>query len=72
MIKKPAPEEFLLSEAGIRHTPTEAMFIPYPADPAHGTWRQGNSEESANYQTDEVRELGRKLWEKFLNQKVKR
>ena len=66
MLKTPAADEFQVSEAGVRHVPTDERFVPYPGKPADGSWRDGHAKNAADYDQDEVRKLGRKIWAKFL------
>ena len=65
-MKKPSENEFEISEAGVRHRPTNEKFIPYPGKPADGSWRDGHWDQSGEYEQEEVRTMGRKLWAKFV------
>jgi hypothetical protein len=65
-MKKPAPGDYDISAAGVRHLPTGEWFVPYPGKPADGTWRDGHAKGVEEYDQDEVRTLGRKLWAKFI------
>jgi len=67
MLKKPTLQEFELSEAaGIRHRPTEERFVPYPGKPGDGVWKDGHTIAAADYDMDEVRQMGRNLWAKRI------
>ena len=72
-LTKPSPEEFELSDAGLRHKPTDSTFIPYPGNPTVGSWRDGTQDNFKKaqkvYSFEEVRQMGNKLWGKFLSQK---
>jgi hypothetical protein len=65
-MKKPSEDEFEISEAGVRHRPTDEKFVPYPGKPADGSWRDGHLDQSGEYEQEEVRTMGRKLWAKFI------
>ena len=71
-MKKPHPSEFEISKVGMRHDPTDERFIPYPGKPADGSWRDGRSKNAADYDQEEVRALGRKLWAKFVTKQTRR
>jgi len=65
---KPVPEEFEITAESMRHEPTQALFIPLPSKPSTGTWSDGHAKpkNGASYDLEEVQELGRKLWAKYL------
>ena len=60
--KKPNPEEFEISQHGIVHLPTKERFTSHPGKPADGLWRDGHTLAALDYDQDEVRQIGRKLW----------
>jgi hypothetical protein len=64
-LQKPIAEEYEVSEAGMRHRPTDERFIPYPGKPTDGSWRDGHAIGAKDYDQEEVRTLGRKLWAKY-------
>ena len=73
MLKKPTADEFELSEdAGIRHRPTEEKFVPYPGKPGDGRWQDGHGKAAADYDQDEVRQMGRTLWAEHVAARQKR
>ena len=65
-VTKPLDSEFEVSEAGVRHRPTGERFVPYPGKPLDGSWRDGHLNSQEEYDQDEVRTLGRKLWAQFI------
>ena len=65
-MKKPVEREFEVSNAGVRHRPTEERFVPYPGKPSDGSWRDGHLDTDIDYDQVEVRTLGRKLWTQFI------
>ena len=65
-MKKPLEDEFEISEAGVRHRPTDEKFVPYPGKPTDGSWRDGHLDKDGEYEQEEVRTMGRKLWAKFI------
>ena len=67
--QKPNADEYEVSEVGLRHRPTDEQFIPYPGKLTEGSWRDGHAKHAEDYDREEVRELGRKLWAKFALQK---
>ena len=64
--KKPIPEEFEISRTGVWHRPTKERFIAHPGKPADGQWQDGHTLAAADYDQDEVRQMGRKLWAKHV------
>lgn len=66
-VKKPLELEFEVSEAGVRHRPTDERFVPYPGKPSDGSWRDGHLDTDGKYDQEEVRTLGRKPWAKFIS-----
>jgi hypothetical protein len=67
MVSKPLPEEFDITRDGMRHAPTQALFVPRPGHPTIGTWSDGHGKpKNGIYDLKEVHELGRKLWAKYL------
>ena len=38
---KPNKDEFVISDEGIMHRPTEYSFVPFPGNPTHGSIREG-------------------------------
>jgi len=72
MLKKPIPDEFEFSETGIWHRPTEEKFISFPGKPADGHWQDGHGKAAAEYDQDEVRQMGRKLWAKHIAERKPR
>jgi hypothetical protein len=64
-MKQPTPGEYDISDAGVRHVPTDERFVPYPGKPADGSWRDGHGKDAQEYDQDEVRALGRELWAKY-------
>ena len=66
ILKKPAPAEFEISNTGVWHRPTKERFIAHPGKPADGVWKDGHSLIAADYDIDEVRQMGRNLWAKHL------
>ena len=73
MSTKPRPDQFQISEVGLRHIPTQATFIPIPGNLTSGNWRDGELGKPlkgrAQYDPDEVKEMGRKLWGEYLLKK---
>jgi hypothetical protein len=65
-MKNPSENEFEVSEAGLRHKPTDERFVPYPGKPTVGSWRDGHTNQSGEYEREEVRAMGRQLWAKFI------
>ncbi len=61
---KPKPEEFETDAKGILHKPTECQFVAFPHRPTEGAWHDGHKE--ADYDSEEVREMMRRLWAKHL------
>lgn len=73
MFKKPIPDEFEFSASGIFHRPTQEKFVSFPGKPGDGQWQDGHGKSAADYDQDEVRRMGRKLWAKQVaDQKQKR
>ena len=68
-MKKPTRSEYDISDAGVRHVPTDERFVPYPGKPADGSWRDGHAKDAVEYDQDEVRALGRQLWHKYASEK---
>jgi hypothetical protein len=68
-VKKSLELEFEVSDAGVRHRPTDERFVPYPGKPSDGSWRDGHLDTHGTYDQDEVRTVGRKLWAKFLSRR---
>ena len=66
MALKPVPSEYVVSEASVRHVPSDERFVPYPGKPADGSWRDGHAKDAAQYDQEEVRQTGRKLWAKYV------
>ena len=58
----PTPLEYVISETGIRHMPTDERFISFPGKPGEGRWHDGHSRKAEQYDKEEVRALGRKIW----------
>jgi hypothetical protein len=69
-MKKPIIEEFELSRAGVRHLPTGERFTAFPGKPGDGTWMDGHEKGAADYDQEEVRQLGRKIWARVLAEKA--
>jgi len=67
---KPRPEQFQISQVGMRHIPTQAMFNPFPGNLTSGNWRDGELGKPlkgrVQYDAEEVKEMGRKLWGEYL------
>jgi hypothetical protein len=66
ILKKPTSDEYKISAAGIRHIPTDELFVPYPGKPTEGSWRDGHAKGAEEYDREEVRAVGRKLWAKYV------
>ena len=66
MRKKPNAEEFEISKYGIVHLPTKERFTSHPGKPADGQWQDGHTLGILDYDQDEVRQMGRKLWAKSV------
>jgi hypothetical protein len=66
MLKKPTPAEFEISKTGIRHRPTKERFAAHPGKPVDGQWQDGHTLAAAEYDQDEIRQMGRKLWAKHI------
>jgi len=64
--KKPTPEAFEISKNGIVHRPTKEKFAAHPGKPADGQWQDGHTLAAAEFDQDEVRQMGRKLWAKHI------
>ena len=71
-MKKPSRSEYDISDAGVRHVPTDERFVPYPGKPADGSWLDGHAGDAGEYDQDEVRALGRQLWAKHASGKSTR
>jgi hypothetical protein len=65
-LMKPLEREFEVSDAGVRHRPTDEKFVPYPGKPSDGSWRDGHLDTAGEYDQEEVRKIGRKLWARFV------
>jgi hypothetical protein len=63
-MKKPTSAEYVISDVGVRHIPTDERFVPYPGKPTDGSWRDGHAKGAEEYDQEEVRALGRQLWAK--------
>lgn len=61
---------FELSRAGVRHLPTGERFTAFPGKPGDGTWMDGHEKGAADYDQEEVRQLGRKIWARVLAEKA--
>lgn len=70
-MKQPTPREYEISDAGVRHVPTDERFVPYPGTPADGSWQDGRAKGADEYDRDKVRVLGRRLWAKYTLGTVK-
>ncbi len=66
--KKPNPEEFEISKRGIVHRPTKERFTSHPGKPADGLWQDGHTLATLDYDQDEVRQIGRKLWANYVSE----
>lgn len=66
MLKKPAPAEFEISKTGVWHRPTKERFVAHPGKPADGQWQDGHTSSATEYDQDEVRQMGRKLWARHI------
>lgn len=64
MFKKPVPADFEISDKRVWHRPTDERFFPHPGKPADGQWQDGHGKAAAEYDQDEVRQMGRSLWVK--------
>lgn len=64
-MKQPTPGEYQISDAGVRHVPTDERFVPYPGKPLDGSWRDGYGHAVDAYDLEAVRALGRVLWAKY-------
>ena len=72
MRKKPNAEEFEISKRGIVHLPTKERFTSHPGKPADGRWQDGRTLATLDYDQDEVRQMGRKLWAKYVSRQRSR
>ena len=63
-MKNPTRSEYDISDAGVRHVPTDERFVPYPGKPADGSCRDGHAKDAGEYDQDEVRAIDRQLWAK--------
>ena len=72
MFKKPIPADFEISEKRVWHRPTDVRFFPHPGKPADGVWKDGYSIAAADYDMDDVRQMGRKLWAKHVIERKRR
>jgi hypothetical protein len=70
-MKKPTPLEYVISETGIRHVPTDERFISFVGKPGDGRWQDGHSLKANDYNQDEVRSLGRKIWAEAVLARIK-
>ncbi len=66
MLKKPNPADFEISDKKVWHRPSDVSFIPHPGKPADGVWKDGYSIAAADYDMDDVRQMGRNLWAKHI------
>jgi hypothetical protein len=67
-MRKPAIEEFDVSEKGVVHRPTEARFVCHPGKPTEGFWTDGalGRPHGSDYDPDEVKNVMRRLWADHL------
>ena len=73
MLKKPTPADFEISDKRVWHRPTDERYFPHPDKPADGQWQDGHGKAAAEYDQDEVRQMGRSLWvKKVATRKRKR
>ena len=49
-MKKPSEDESEISEAGVRHRPTDEKFVPYLGKPTDGSWRDGHLDKDGEYE----------------------
>jgi hypothetical protein len=64
-------DQFNITVEGVVHKPTQAAFIPDPADPYNGTIRSGqlgsqlpNGEE---YCAEDVKRMMKEVWAEFIS-----
>jgi hypothetical protein len=54
------------------HRPTKEKFVAHPSKPADGLWKDSHSIAAADYDLDDVRQMGRKLWAKHVAERKRR
>ena len=67
----PTPLEYVTSETGIRICLLMSVFISFPCKPGAGRWHDGHSRKADQYDKEEVRALGRKIWADALRGRKK-
>ena len=73
---KPNKDEFVISDEGIMHRPTEYSFVPFPGNPTHGSIREGMIgkvlADGRRYSPKDVENLCRRLWAQHLTRNTMR
>jgi hypothetical protein len=63
-------EQFVVTAAGVTHTPTGATFTPHPGSPNSGTWHQGQLgnvlQNGDDHRPHEVHRMMQRLWEEYV------
>lgn len=65
-------DQFNITPEGILHKPTDARFVPSPADRCKGTFREGHLGASRSggesYDADEVKRVMLQLWTEYVGE----
>jgi hypothetical protein len=65
-------DQFNITPEGILHKPTDARFVPSPADRWKGTFHEGHPGASRSggesYDADEVRKVMLQLWTEYVSE----